>query len=104
MPSASVRVFSAQPSSIVKPNIEAKLANSTMSLGIKLDTILEEDEAIKIIDHEEDGRKSKPWVEVIRGNILHSNGLEHSYIVPMIVDDDVEVYIEEQDKASETKF
>lgn len=41
---------------------------------------------------------------MIRGNRLHSNGLDLSYTMPMIVDGEVEVHIEEQDIASEMKF
>lgn len=46
--------------------------------------------------------KEKPWVDIIKGN--HSNGIVIKYTVPMVVNGEIEVLIEEKDIASERQY
>lgn len=41
----------------------------------------------------EEQQEAQPWVEIIKGSRLPSNGTEIDYITPMIVHGEVEVII-----------
>lgn len=40
---------------------------------------------------------NQPWVKIIKGTCLASNGIEIEYIAPIIIDGEIEVMISEQD-------
>ncbi|XP_058776403.1 uncharacterized protein LOC131650721 [Vicia villosa] len=48
--------------------------------------------------------KPLPWVEIIKGNRVPSNGIEISYTAPDVVNGEIEVSIDTQDIASELQY
>ncbi|CAI8588930.1 unnamed protein product [Vicia faba] len=66
---------------------------------------IEEEEREKMEEEDEDEAKPKqPWVDIVRGNCLSSNGLDLEYHAPTIVDGEMEVIIEEHDVISKRKL
>ncbi|XP_058732852.1 uncharacterized protein LOC131604428 [Vicia villosa] len=96
-PPASVRVFSSTPSS--PKNTSTTGADVIkVTTGPVLETIAEE-KLERVADE-----PPKPWVDIIKGNRLASNGSIIEYTAPMLVNGEMEVHIEEQDVASEKHF
>ncbi|XP_058774764.1 uncharacterized protein LOC131649031 [Vicia villosa] len=96
-PPASVRVFSSTPSSPKNTSNTSADLNKGIT-GPVLETIAEEK-----LDKGE-AEPPKPWVDVIKGNRLASNGSMIEYTAPMLVNGELEVHIEEQDVVSEKQF
>lgn len=101
-PPTSVRVlvFSSIPCS----NRDLSNTSDTSEKGTTrpiLEVIVEE---ISNKENKGDVESPKPWVDIIKGNRLASNGCTIEYTAHMLVNGEIEVHIEEHDVASEKHF
>lgn len=63
-----------------------------------------EEQKEELREEEQEAELERPWVDIIKGNRLTSNGIETEYTAPMIIDGEIEVNINEHDIASNTVY
>ncbi|XP_058742312.1 uncharacterized protein LOC131614775 [Vicia villosa] len=109
-PPAVVHVFTPSSSSLTgsSSNTHRKLDTTLKVTEERPSLVAIGEESVPIVpDLKKDAEipeKPLPWVEIIKGNRVPSNGIEISYTAPNVVNGEIEVSIETQDIASELQY